>query len=338
MAVAACLLCLPASVGCSSPSRLELPLYGNYEGHDSIVAAVVREPDLIPEGIAFDPKTRTLFLSSFRKSKIVAVDSEGRPRDFIAPHQHGFQAGVGLRVDARRRILWACSAAAPHMRDYDPDDPAETGVFQFDVDTGELLRNSVQPQASPGHIFNDVTLTREGDAYVSGFVSGKIYRIAAGQTEVEEFLALPTGNIPNGLDLSPDDLLLFVATGRDLLVVDPVTADWFPLGLPDGESALGIDGLYFHEDALIAVQSKRGYGEEGTRIVRFRLADTYDRVVAVEVLDEDHPLYDQPTTGVLDRYFLYYIANSQFTRFDEAFKLAPRSQLRDVAILKLRLD
>jgi len=49
--------------GCSSPSRLDIPLYGNYEGHDSIVAAVVPEPDLIPEGIAFDPQTGTRYLA-----------------------------------------------------------------------------------------------------------------------------------------------------------------------------------------------------------------------------------------------------------------------------------
>ena len=143
-------------------------------------------------------------------------------------------------------------------------------------------------------------------------------------------LTLPEGHYPNGIDLSPHGQLLFVSTGEGVVVVDPDSADWYPLAAPDGESLAGIDGMYFFKESLVAVQ--------GERIARFHLSDGYDRAERVEVLEESHPLFDQPTTGVIDNRFLFYIANSQFTKFDEQYHLAPRDQLRDVVILRLPLE
>ena len=58
-------------------------------------------------------------------------------------------------------------------------------------------------------------------------------------------------------------------------------------------------------------------------------------VERVAVLDEDHPLFDQPTTGVFDGRTFYYVANSQFTKFDESFQLAPRATLVNPVVLRL---
>jgi len=318
------------ALACSSqPPEQELPTFGRYEGHESVVAATVAERDLIPEGIARDASTGKLYLSSFRKSKIVEVNA-GTSRDFIDEHAHGFQAGVGMRVDSRRRVLWACSATAPHMRDYDASAPAVKGIYRFDLDSGELIGKLEQPQESPLDIFNDLTLTPAGDAFVSGFGSRRIYRVPASLDRAQVLLTLPEGHYPNGIDLSPRGQLLFVATSGGVVVVDPGSADWYPLAAPAGESLAGIDGMYFFKDSLVAVQ--------GERITRFHLSDGYDRVERVEVLDEGHPLFEQPTTGVIDDRFLYYIANSQFTKFDEQFRLAKLDELQNVVILRVPLE
>jgi sugar lactone lactonase YvrE len=319
-----------ALTGCSSPPPVDKddPLLG----HASKVAATVAERDLIPEGIAHDPQADRTFLGSFRKSKIVAIDANGQTVDFIGTHQDGFQAGVGMRVDAKRRVLWACSATAPHMEDYDPDAPAETGIFRYDVDSGELLSKQVRPSDGLLDFYNDVTLTRDGRAYVSGSGSRKIFKVSADGENVQELVTLPEGRLPNGLDLASDDRILFVSTGDGIIVVDVGSARWYDLTPPDGESLAQIDGLYFYNDSLVAIQGT----EQGTRVVRFALSDLFDRITRVVVLDENHPLYLQPTTGVIDGHMLLYIANSQFPLFDESYRL-PRRKLHEVVVLRLSL-
>ena len=325
---------LAVAAGCSSDTGTLL-MHSRFDGHISSVLLTVAEPDMIPEGITYDPDTGRVFLGSFRRSKIVVVDADGNASDFIDEREYGFGAGLGMRVDTSKRQLWACTSSAPHQRDFDPQVPGETGLFVFDVDSGELLWKFVRPQEGPLDVFNDVVLTPEGDAFVSGFFSRKIFRADSERQTVEMFLELPEGHRPNGLDLSDDGRFLFVASNGNIVVVDPITAEWYELEVPDGENFVGIDGLYFYDHSLIAIQGKRGYGEEGTRVARLFLAKGYDRVERIEVLDDDHPLYEQPTTGVLDEHALYYIANSQFTKFDENFKLAPKRELSDVVVLRL---
>jgi DNA-binding beta-propeller fold protein YncE len=330
-------LLLPAALAGCSTEDTALPKYGRFEGHASAVFRTVAEPDLIPEGIAYDPQTGRVFLGSFRKSKIVVVDADGIASDFVAEREHGFQAGVGMRVDAKHRLLWACSGSAPHQRGGAAEAPPEKGLFVFDVDDATLRWKFSAPQSGPADIFNDVTLTADGAAFVSGFLSGKLYRADVARQTVEEFLQFPQHHAPNGIDLSADGRFLFVATGRDIAVVDPVSAQWYPLEPPAGENFIGIDGLYFHEDSLIAIQSTRGFGDPGGRVARLHLAPGYGRVERVSVLDADHPVWDQPTTGVLDGRMLYYVANSQFTKFDDAFTLAPLEELADVVVLQLAI-
>jgi hypothetical protein len=77
----------------------------------SQTAFTIPEPDLIPEGIAYDPKRRVFYLGSIHKSKIVSIDAAGRQNDFTTSGQDGLQEVLGMKVDARRRLLWVCSNA-----------------------------------------------------------------------------------------------------------------------------------------------------------------------------------------------------------------------------------
>src|SRR5206468_6386822 len=75
------------------------------------------ELDLIPEGLAHDAVTGDFFLGSLFKSKIVRIAGsvEGsaptRIRDFAASGQDGLWEVLGMKVDAKRRLLWVMTAA-----------------------------------------------------------------------------------------------------------------------------------------------------------------------------------------------------------------------------------
>src|SRR5687768_6007806 len=71
------------------------------------VVATVKEKDIIPEGIAYDQKTKTLFLSSINKSKIVAINAAGKVDDFVASGANGLRQVLGMKVHNGQ--LWACN-------------------------------------------------------------------------------------------------------------------------------------------------------------------------------------------------------------------------------------
>jgi streptogramin lyase len=306
-----------------------------FPGHDSRVALVVPEPDLIPEGIAHDPVTGNFYVGSFRKSKIIEVRPDGVASDFILPHQHGLQGALGMRVDAERRILWVNTATAPHQQDYAPDEIAVTGIFGFDVDSGRLVHKYLREKRFELDAFNDLTVAANGALFVTGFGDSAVYRFGGGK--LEEFVRLDEGRMPNGIDLEGDGSRLFIAVADTILSVEMATREVVELAAPDGESLAGVDGVYYHRDSLIAVQNEGTRDNLRSRIARLALDPDRRRVERVDVLDENHPLYDQPTTGTITGDGFYYIANSQFTRFSVDFRLDPYEELSDVFILKLPL-
>ncbi len=303
----------------------------------SSVAFRIPEPDLIPEGMTHDPVTGRFFVGSFAKRKIVQVDREGKATDFIREGQDGFLCSVGMRVDPKRRRLWANTCAAPHMKTRGPEVKEETGIYEYDVDSGRLLAKAMVPKTSEGHIFNDMTLDANGDLYVSGFGGDVIYRVDGKKCEATEFVRTPAGFEPNGIALSGDGRLLYVAGTTGVSIVDVASKAISRLRTPANVQTFDVDGLYWYENSLIAVQQNQPFPAAGSRVARFFLSDDGARVERLAVLDEKHPLHDQPTTGVVVGDRFYYIANSQFTKFDSKFVLAPIDRLASPAILEVKI-
>jgi hypothetical protein len=97
-----------------------------------------------------------------------------------------------------------------------------------------------------------------------------------------------------------------------------------------------IDGLYFYKGSLVAVQPFA----ERKKVVRYHLDKMANAVTKAEVIEAEHPLFIQPTTGVLVGKDFYYIANSQLQLFRRLYKpdgAYDRGQLLDVVVLRARL-
>ncbi|MFH2036114.1 MAG: hypothetical protein ABIJ45_06900, partial [Candidatus Zixiibacteriota bacterium] len=67
--------------------------------NNSEVAFVVKEPGLIPEGIAYDPINKRFFIGAVNDRKIISVDFNGTAADFTANRQDGLFAVLGMKVD-----------------------------------------------------------------------------------------------------------------------------------------------------------------------------------------------------------------------------------------------
>jgi sugar lactone lactonase YvrE len=303
----------------------------------SETAFLLPERDLIPEGIACDPRTWTFYLGSFRKAKILAVSLDGRPRTFVPEGADGLQAVLGLRVDQARDRLWACTSTAPQLAPgRAAPAPGVTGLMAWDLGTGRNVFRWLRPKRGTLDAFNDLTLAADGTVYASGFGAGTVYRLKPDATEPETWLTLDKNDAPNGIDLSEDGRRLYVSTGKRLIVIDVASGRAQQLAVPRREYTAGVDGLAVHGSTLIAVQRRKGV-MQGWRIARFQLAGDGLSATAVETLAENDRRWSQPTTGVVVGRWFYYIGNSQFPALSSKGELPPLHELKDVRVLRLAL-
>jgi sugar lactone lactonase YvrE len=295
------------------------------------VAFKIADPELIPEGIAYDPQTKTFFVGSTWKRKIVAVDAAGTARDFTEEAQDGVYGFVGLRVDAARRTLWAISSNAGGTmpaRGLDKSCLGCSTVTRYDIDSGKLQKKYALPNADAPHFLNDIAIAPSGDAYITDTMTGGVYRITRAKDTLERWVDLGGQVYPNGIDITPGGSLLFVATEAGLRKIDVKTGAVSEISRSVGS----IDGLYFHRDTLIAIQPF----EEFHKVARFRLTPALDAVAGIDTLEASNPLFRQPTTGVIVGDDFYYIANAQLQAFRamHAAGAVRRAELADVVVLK----
>lgn len=297
----------------------------------SQVAFTIADPELIPEGIAYDPQTKTFFVGSTYKRKIVAVDAAGNARDFTKEAQDGVYGFVGLRVDAPRRTLWAISSNAGGTmpaRGLDKSCLGCSTVTRYDIDSGKLLKKYTLQNTDAPHFLNDIAIAPSGDAYITDTMTGGVYRITRAADTLERWADLGPQVYPNGIDITPGGSVLFVATEAGLRKIDVKTGAVTEISRNVGS----IDGLYFHRNSLIAIQPF----EEFRKVARFRLTAALDGVEDIDTLEASNPLFLQPTTGVIVGDDFYFIANAQLQAFRamHAAGTINRSALADVIILK----
>jgi hypothetical protein len=293
----------------------------------------MREKGLVTEGIAYDPARETFYVSSVHKRKIVSIGPDGAAKDF-ATEREGLWSVLGMKVDAGRRHLWATSAALPQMMNYREEEKGRSAIFKFDLSTGKLLKKYLLPAGPKKHLLGDLVLNSRGDVFATDSLTPALYRIDHRKDELEVFIEGEPFVAAQGLDLSEDEKLLFVADySRGIFVIDLRTGKHFNLATPPNATLLGIDGLYFYRRSLVGTQN----GTNPQRIIRLHLDKSLRAVERLEILEANNPLFDEPTLGVRVRDAFYYIANSQWGAVDEKGQLAPAEKLREPVILKVKL-
>lgn len=267
----------------------------------SAVALTLDLPELMPEGHAYDPRRDRFFLSSGRQRKVVGFDRQGRAADLTRSGQDGLLAVLGMKVDVKRDWIWVASTHAPFMADPSPASAGHSTIHAFDLATGET--RAAIPYLRTPSLLNDLDLAADGTVYATDSNSGAVIAVRDGELRD----VLPPGSFegPNGLALAPDGKHLYVADFRGLHRVTLATAAVSPLRVPAGARTLGgIDGLYFHDNALIGVQNILGRG----RVWRLPVAAD-GSLAAAEILETGRADYQNPTTGTFADGAFYYLAN-----------------------------
>ncbi|HZB12832.1 MAG TPA: hypothetical protein VE467_07390 [Chryseolinea sp.] len=316
---------------------LSLWLFTTYVAFAQGIAFTIPEKDLIPEGIAHDPVTNKLYVSSTFKRKIIEIDMvTGQSEEFIREGQDEIPGVLGMRIDPKRRHLWACAATAGEampVRGLE-ETTDQTGLYQYDLSTGKLLMRYTLDRDTIFHFINDVVVSPEGTVYVTDTGAGKIYR-ASSNGKLDVVFSFD-GYYPNGIDITDDGDLVIAVYGNPngLVRLNPNTKAWSLIELPSGEQ-VGADGLYFHKNSLIAIQPS----SRDRMVAVYNLRDKHFVDKIQTIVDSNHTALSQPTTGVIVAGEFYFIANSQLQHFRKLFKTGtyPMDALNEVVILKVKL-
>ncbi|HEY5825294.1 MAG TPA: hypothetical protein VIT44_13060 [Cyclobacteriaceae bacterium] len=298
----------------------------------SDTAFVLKDRTLHTEGIEYNRGNKTFYLGSIHKRKVVQVNEKGEVSDFCSSAFEGMTSVFGLKVDAKKNVLWVCSSPMPEMEDY--DSTLRSAVFKFDLKTGKLLKKYFLENGKPEGTFGDLILTQKGEVIVSDSRTNTIYKVNEAANQLESiFSSKEFWNI-QGMAFSPDEKYLFVSDYiKGLFIVNMATKEIKQLENLTESSLKGVDGLYFYKNSLITIQN----GITPFRVTRYTLNKEFTALTRFEIIDRAHPAFGEPTLGVLVGQSLYYIANSQWGGYEEGKQKSP-DLLQDIVILKAKIE
>jgi hypothetical protein len=282
----------------------------------------IKEKDLIPEGIAYDPSSNTFFVSSIAKRKVVKVGANKTASDFMKPGQDGLGEVLGMKVF--NGSLWVCS-------NLDEAELDNSMVHQFDIASGKLIRKWTLQTKSEKHLFNDLVVINDKEAIVTDSDTGNLYHVSDRSDTPELFLKDPQLKYINGITITPDKNSLVVNALSGFLKINIASKE--VIGIPfKGYYSIGIDGLYWYNESLIGIQNV----SFPATINQYFFDKPAAHISSGAVLVSNHPDWDIPTTGVIVGDWFYYIANSQLLNYEKG-QVKDASQLKDVLIMRVSL-
>lgn len=287
-----------------------------------------------PEAVDVDPRNGLFYVSSIRHRTIAELTPRGDYiRELLPRGGAGLGAVLGVRVDARRGVLWATMAGIPQMAGYAPDDSLTHALVRIALPEGTIEKQWRLPWSPNGHTLGDVAVGPLGDVFTSDSRDPVLYRLAEG-TDTLQAIRHPLFRSLQGIAPAPDGRTVFVADySHGIMKVDALTGEVIRVADLDSMTSLGCDGLAWDDGALVAVQN----GVVPPRVVRFTLDSTWSGITRVELIDQNLPIADEPTAGVVVGDDFVYVANSQWEKYNAAGDRAPNTRLRRPVLMSVRL-
>lgn len=301
----------------------------------SDTAFTVAGPDRIPESLAFDPASGSFFVGSLAERTVVRIQPGEAPTPFAGPADELLRV-VGMKVDGPRGRLWVATwAPVLDSARRAAGVESETRLLTFDLASGRRLLALAPRDGARSHAFNDLVVTPAGDVYVTDNDEASVYRVRAGVDTLELVARLDPArfNGANGIARSADGSRLYVAFAEGIAHVDQASGRARYLVVPPDVTTASVDGLYWHNGDLVAVQMAQSV----ERVVRFVLDPAGRRVRRAEVLERGHPAFRSPTTGAVVGDALYYVANSGWDRLEDDGTVRPAETPSPTVILRLPL-
>lgn len=247
----------------------------------------------------------------------------------------GLWSPTGMKVDRARGHLVVASAATPQTAGIDKADLGTSAVHILNLETGALVKK--WQFDGNQHWFGDVALGPDSTIYISDSLQTRLYEIPGGTGDIETLVSHADWPSAQGITLSDDGAFLYLADyAMGLFRIDLKAKTVLALSPSPDLAPYGIDGLYFHEGALIAIQN----GVNPQRVIRIALNEAGDKILGTEVLVANHPDFLEPTLGVIVGDKFHFVANSGWPYFNNPPEdlEALRKELPATIILEVELE
>jgi sugar lactone lactonase YvrE len=282
------------------------------------------KPPLQPEGITYDPTSEHLFIGSLT-GEVWKIDLRGKLTAFAGANA-GLREVLGLKVDAKRRLLWFVDGVFPDLfpGDKPKKDVGISAVHAFHIGTRTRVKHCAIDDRPTLHGFNDLALARNGDVYVTDSTTSTICRLPGGECRLEVVVRDEAMSFPNGIVLTPDDSRLYVAHIEGISAVDLRTGKRTQLPVPRDGAVNSIDGLAWDGPDLLGIQGSPYLA----RTARIRLSDDGLAIREVVTMSSRPPAGLNQTTGVIVGKNFYTVAGFPDAAQTPAGELAVSQILR----------
>ena len=255
-------------------------------------------------------------------NKIVRLSETGEVTDFVKEGVYDLMPVGGVHVDPADHSVWCAT---------DPGKKGRSEIVYFDPE-GKLLER-YKPTTPGPHVLNDLVLRGRSEIYVTDTEGNHVFRFDRASHRFEDLNVGRPVFGPNGINVSGDGNMLFVADDLGVIRVDLRTHEAQDLKPLAHDTMAGIDGLYWYKGDLIGVE----YGTGANRVMRWKLSPDQREVKSSETLERGTEMVRNPTTGaILDDNF-YFMANTGIENLDDGRIIDPaKLEPLRIAVLPLK--
>ncbi len=289
----------------------------------------------MPEAMAFDESADRVLVGTVRDGLILS-SSDGEEWETLVSAEDlpQLQGVFDLAVDAERGYLWVASGNVPYFRGNAREDGVRSALLRLDLETGELQREFPLSSGGGRNLIGSLVVAGDGTVFAADTQAPVIYRLEPDADELKPYFGHPGFTSLRGMALNEDGSLLYVADyALGIFVIDATGGQQaWQLAVPETFNAGGIDGLFWWNDHLIAIQN----AITPQRVVRLKLGKDGLGVTAVAPLAAALESFDMPTFGVMDGRELYFFAVSHWRHVNAAGGV--EGELPDVPIMNIDVD
>lgn len=301
--------------------------------NNSQVFRTLTDSTLFPEGVSYDARTGTMYVSSLHHRNIVALPRAGGSQFLMKEVPPNVGGLYGIAVDTARSVVWATSASAPGTSALAVGDTALPALLEIRLSDGKLLRRFEMRTSAPVTSPGDITLSPNGDVLVSDAQAGVLWRLPRGDDSLVAIRNKLFRSL-QGIAPSRDGKVVWIADySHGILRVELPSGITTRVADLPGHSVLGIDGLVAYGNTLVGVQNLYNPAQ----VVQLTLNTEGTRIVKHTVLDRN-VLAASPTGGVVLDHALIYVANSLWDSLDNSGNVSSTATLPRPVLLRLPLN
>lgn len=256
-------------------------------------------PDTQPEAVAVGANGR-VYIGSVRRGEIIVREADGDVQHWQVP---GLWSVQGLHLSPDGKQLWAATSAMNVSEYATVSDRGRSALLAFNVATGKLQARHEFPESGE-HVLGDFIFLDSNTLLTTDSVGGGIHALDIVNGKFTQRVAPGILRSPQGLArVEAGVIIADYSLGLYRLDLENNALS----RIADGDaSPYGIDGLYVHDGALLAIHN----GTRPYQVNRYRLSDDTTQINSRETLLANHSALGEPTLGTVVGDQLFFVANS----------------------------